>query len=521
MGPPSSMAAVLLRRPAADFSRRSGRGSLSCTEDAVHGQMENVMQDETATFPRSALPRFRWRRHALHVLALLAGAICTPAFAGTLEGTALYRERIALPPDAVFEAVLQDVTRADAPALVLGRARLDPAGSPPFHFRITYDDAAVQPGHRYVVRATVTQQGRLWFTTDRSYPVLDGRSAPLNLLLISAPVSDSSAAGTTGADALHLPASWEGELPGADGTVRWHLDLLPEQRYRLRRTYEGKPAPNRFDEIGRWVRAADRPRLDLYVAGERRVQFLAEADGSLRKLDTAGKPIASGHNDRLERLPQAALIEPRLRISGLFIYMADAPVITLCDDGSRMPVAMEGDFLALQAAYMKARPPLGEALLASVEGRIATRPNMEESLPPRDTLVVERFISLSRGSCGRTPGNHPLRGTNWRLVRLGEAPVEVSAGQTAPQLVFANDALQVSGSGGCNRITGGFTLEGDRLHLGPLAGTMMACVKGMEQEQRFLQALNHVERYRISGQQLELLDGAGTVLARFEAAAPR
>jgi len=43
-------------------------------------------------------------------------------------------------------------------------------------------------------------------------------------------------------------------------------------------------------------------------------------------------------------------------------------------------------------------------------------------------------------------------------------------------------------------------------------------VNGMEQEQRFLKSLNHVERYRLSGGQLELLDGSGTVLARFEAA---
>jgi len=366
---------------------------------------------------------------------------------------------------------------------------------------------------RYVLRALALLAGTA--CTPALAGMLQGTA------LIAAPVSESATAGTGSADALHLPGSWEGKLPGADGTVHWHLDLLPEQRYRLRRTYEDKPAPNRFDEIGRWARAADTPRLDLYVEGEKRVQFLVEADGSLRKLDTAGKPIASRLNDRLMRLPQAALIEPRLNVRGLFIYMADAAVITLCADGSRMPVAMEGDFRALQAAYMKARPPLGKALLASVEGRIAIRPSMEESLPPLDTLVVERFISVSpQGSCG-APDNSPLRGTYWKLVRLGEAPVAVSAGQAEPHLVFASDALQVSGSGGCNRITGGFTLEGDRVHLGPLAGTMMACANGMQQEQRFLESLNHVERYRMSVQQLELLDGSGAVLARFEAAAPR
>jgi heat shock protein HslJ len=46
---------------------------------------------------------------------------------------------------------------------------------------------------------------------------------------------------------------------------------------------------------------------------------------------------------------------------------------------------------------------------------------------------------------------------------------------------------------------------------------MMACPTGMEQEQQFLQSLDKVERYRISGSHLELLDGAGAVLARFEA----
>ena len=273
---------------------------------------------------------------------------------------------------------------------------------------------------RYVLRALALLAGTA--CTPALAGMLQGTA------LIAAPVSESATAGTGSADALHLPGSWEGKLPGADGTVHWHLDLLPEQRYRLRRTYEDKPAPNRFDEIGRWARAADTPRLDLYVEGEKRVQFLVEADGSLRKLDTAGKPSASSLNDRLMRLPQAALIEPRLNVRGLFIYMADAAVITLCADGSRVPVAMEGDFRALQAAYMKARPAPGQALLASVEGRIAIRPSMEESLPPLDTLVVERFISLSpQGSCDRASGNRPLRGTYWKPLRLGEAPVEVSA----------------------------------------------------------------------------------------------
>jgi heat shock protein HslJ len=49
----------------------------------------------------------------------------------------------------------------------------------------------------------------------------------------------------------------------------------------------------------------------------------------------------------------------------------------------------------------------------------------------------------------------------------------------------------------------------------------MACSTGMEQEQRFLQSLEKVERYRISGSHLEMLDATAVVIARFEAVASR
>ena len=51
-----------------------------------------------------------------------------------------------------------------------------------------------------------------------------------------------------------LPASCEGELPGAGNPIVWHVDLLPEGRYQLRTTHVGRPEPNRFDDIGRWTR---------------------------------------------------------------------------------------------------------------------------------------------------------------------------------------------------------------------------------------------------------------------------
>jgi heat shock protein HslJ len=122
---------------------------------------------------------------------------------------------------------------------------------------------------------------------------------------------------------------------------------------------------------------------------------------------------------------------------------------------------------------------------------------------------------------GHAIADSPLRGTYWRLVRLHETPVQAPDKQREPHLIFANHELRISGSGGCNRLTGSFEIEGDELKLGRIATTRMACPEGMEQEHRFFQSLDQVERYRISGSHLEMLDAQDALVARFEAVALR
>ncbi len=51
-----------------------------------------------------------------------------------IEGTATYRERIALPPNAVFEALLQDVTIWDASATEIARTVIPRPSGPPIAF---------------------------------------------------------------------------------------------------------------------------------------------------------------------------------------------------------------------------------------------------------------------------------------------------------------------------------------------------------------------------------------------------
>jgi len=218
----------------------------------------------------------------------------------------------------------------------------------------------------------------------------------------------------------------------------------------------------------------------------------------------------------------AAATEGSSVVTGLFRYMADAATISLCADGRQLPVAMEADYKALETAYVHTEREHGTAMLVEVEGTIEPRPSAEEGAPPRAALVVQRFLDIRpQTTCLVAMMDNLLRNTYWKLVRLGDTPVEVVERQREPHLIFALHEMRVSGSGGCNRIAGPVELDGDKLRLRRLVSTRMACQSGMEQEDHFLRALGTVERFSIRGNRLDLLDAAGVVVAEFEAVAPR
>jgi heat shock protein HslJ len=100
----------------------------------------------------------------------------------------------------------------------------------------------------------------------------------------------------------------------------------------------------------------------------------------------------------------------------------------------------------------------------------------------------------------------------------GNAAVVRSQNQSEPHIVLHGD-YRLTGSDGCNRMAGSYRLEGNTISFSQTASTMMACPEGMEQEQRFRNALISVAGYRIKGQHLEFLDTQGAMLVRFEAVA--
>lgn len=89
---------------------------------------------------------------------------------------------------------------------------------------------------------------------------------------------------------------------------------------------------------------------------------------------------------------------------GMYRYLADAAIFTDCMTGKSYPVAMEGDNLRLERAYMRTRHQPGEPLLVTLEGRIVERMPMEGPGPVA-TLLPEKFLSISSGENCNLPSH--------------------------------------------------------------------------------------------------------------------
>lgn len=63
---------------------------------------------------------------------------------------------------------------------------------------------------------------------------------------------------------------------------------------------------------------------------------------------------------------------------------------------------------------------------------------------------------------------------------------------------------RVFGDAGCNRFTGGYTVKGSTIEIGPLASTLMFCEGKMDAEAAFLTSLEKVKTFKATDTALRL-----------------
>jgi heat shock protein HslJ len=132
-------------------------------------------------------------------------------------------------------------------------------------------------------------------------------------------------------------------------------------------------------------------------------------------------------------------------------------------------------------------------------------------------LLLVLGLAVAVGCGGEDDGG----GTPSPPAEFEDVPWIVTSGLSAPSwedfapsASFANG--KVSGSAGCNQFNASYEVDGEKLELGEIASSLMACPPLADPvEREYLETLRAVEGWRIENGELVLVDGDGNELLRY------
>lgn len=112
-----------------------------------------------------------------------------------------------------------------------------------------------------------------------------------------------------------------------------------------------------------------------------------------------------------------------------------------------------------------------------------------------------------------------LQNKTWIATQIGNTEIQTSpSSRNIPSIQFDEAAKRVSGSDGCNRLTGVYAAGNDTLNMSQLASTRMACLNNGDLAQKYNEALSKVTHYQVFGKTLKLMDRHGNLLIQYESA---
>jgi len=144
-------------------------------------------------------------------------------------------------------------------------------------------------------------------------------------------------------------------------------------------------------------------------------------------------------------------------------------------------------------------------------------------------LILSSLLAVSLGivGCNTTPKNvlqqqnsTQLQDKEWTLTHIGATAIQQDATSKMPKLSFDQTTQRINGTDGCNRLIGGYHIEGAQLNLTEIASTKMMCMQNMQLADQFNQALAKVTAYQTYAHKLKLLDRHGNVVLTLKNTTP-
>jgi len=376
----------------------------------------------------------------------LAGPLAAQDDFRMLDGSLTYRERMALPADAL--AVIE---ARDARGRLLGEATFATRGAQvPLPFAL-----GIPEGFDADLRAAIVVEGQpMWFTVD--VPVSAG-TEPVSLgEIVLRRFVPMRLASTLRCGQRELRVGFHG--PNAV------IDIDGERRVLERVSTASGVRYEAPEDPGTWV-------------WSRRNRALVSIDG--------------------EELPECAIVPPEAPKP--YIARGHGPDWMLTVDEGLMSLVVAGsEARAVEAALPKSGFDEGafvyEVPALDLELRVAPRLCRDDQagMPYPESVTIRLGDRRLTGCGGETLD--ALAGAEWMVEDLDGGGIIDSSRVT---VVFGTDGT-LSGQASCNRYATPFEIADDGISVGPIAASRMMCPEAvMDQERRFFAALTAVERLEL------------------------
>ncbi len=245
--------------------------------------------------------------------------------------------------------------------------------------------------------------------------------------------------------------------------------------------------------------------------------FALGCAGNSQMGNEAGTTAVTGTVAYRERMALPPDAEVHVQLSDISREDVAAPVIadtTFAPAGRQVPLPFE---LSYDPARIEATHTYAVRATIRSDGRLlftttTVAPVLTRGNPEQVALMLVR-VPATRPA----PAAGSLLGTVWLLEDVGGAGVMDYARAT---LEFP-EAGKVVGRGSCNRFFGSVEIGGGTIAFGPLGSTRMACTEAvMNQENRYLKALEAASTYSLEGPYLFLHTAATRKALRFARETP-
>ncbi|ABI77897.1 putative lipoprotein [Hyphomonas neptunium ATCC 15444] len=463
----------------------------------------------------------------------------------TISGSATYRERIAAPQGATLTVELSDTSRADAPAIPVAdwSASLDQGGVPK-NFTLEVNEP-LDPRFTYTLRATITgPDGDLLWTTDTVHQLMavtgDLEAGELVMVMVQpAPepepepetpevtgneyrVSAIGGDAVTGSRPVTINFMEDGRVNGFGGCNSFggsfkesngkltFGDLISTMMACL-----DVPAGAQESALYETLRGT----VTVAPGADGKVILTGENDTKIELVSTALKPLA-GTSWLVETMGGTAIVagsEPQInfdadgKINGTtgcnqFFggYAQNGAAIAFTGVGMTKMACMSDGVMEQETAF-------GAILSGNTQAKIDSLGNLV--IRGEDGIS---FTARPLPAEGEATEGDPavLGGGAWQVEDLNRAGI---IDNTVLTLTFTEDG-KVSGSTGCNSLSGTYTSTGTTLTFSPLMMTRRACVAPAlnNQESKFTTALQGEMAWRITADgALELTrEGGHRILLR-------